>query len=123
MYWRRISTSEVPIEDPKAFEAWIIGQWRVKEEQIEYYYQNGHFPADGGENNVTTSDGRFYQGGNGDGYIETEVKLGSLWEISHIFLFLLSLGILAFFLAKLYNLLAYGTLMGRDEEWKVTMLY
>ena len=49
MFWRRIPVSDIPVDDLKAFEAWLKGQWQIKEDLLEGFVQNGRFPADEGQ--------------------------------------------------------------------------
>ncbi|ORY17641.1 acyltransferase-domain-containing protein [Clohesyomyces aquaticus] len=82
MHWRRFSTRSIPVDDPKAFEAWLLERWREKDDLIEYYVQNGRFPADDAVG--ISADGK--ETAKGAGYIETEVKCKSGFEIVQIFL-------------------------------------
>lgn len=108
MHWRRIPISSIPVppastsssppdqDDKKSaenFSKWLENEWRIKDELIEGYLQNGSFP-------------------NVEETVETEVKLGSVLEIGHIFLpLLLALGLSAVGVA-VYNTLRYGTIWG-----------
>ena len=68
MYWRRIAISSIPFNDPEVFDTWLVKQWRIKDELLEGYVENGNFPAD-----------------QETGFIEAEVKLGHWLEIGQIF--------------------------------------
>ena len=68
MYWRRIAISSIPINDSKEFENWLLTQWRIKDDLLENYIQNGHFPAD-----------------KETDYIEAQVKLKYWFEIGQPF--------------------------------------
>jgi lysocardiolipin and lysophospholipid acyltransferase len=48
MHWRRFAIKDIP-KDSTEFEAWVLARWREKDDMVEYYMQNGRFPADGGE--------------------------------------------------------------------------
>ena len=115
MYWRRFAVSSIPIDDPKQFEQWLIGQWREKDLLLEQYLQTGRFPADDGHD----SEGEPALNGNagsqmvkGAGFIETEVKLAHWHEVGQIFVVLAAFGLVFNILAKLWNLVLYGSLEG-----------
>lgn len=117
MYWRRFAVSSIPLDDPKKFEQWLIQQWRVKDALLEQYVQNGRFPADDGRD----SEGeRAIDGSSGTkmlkraGFIETEVKLEHWYEVLQIFVVLSAFGLVFNILAKMWNLVFYGNLVGRD---------
>ena len=98
MHWRRVAVSTIPLSDPDAFNAWLLNQWRVKEGLIEHYALNGRFPAEGTA--------------GGDGWIETEVKLGSLWEIGEIFAPTAVMAAVVTALVAAYNQVRYGSVWG-----------
>jgi 1-acyl-sn-glycerol-3-phosphate acyltransferase len=70
MHWRRFAIKDVPFHDIKAFEAWLLQRWREKDDLLEYYIQNGRFPADDGVSEGVNGSGKV----KGAGYIETEVR-------------------------------------------------
>lgn len=115
MYWRRFATSSIPINDPAKFELWLKGRWWEKEALMEFYLQNGRFPADEGHD----SGGEPANGSTGlkmikgAGYIETTVRLGRWYEVGHIFSILASFALTANILAKIWNLVFYGSLVGK----------
>ena len=81
MHWRRFAISSIPIHDEKAFSDWLLARWREKDDLLEYYLENGRFPADEGTTPAVN-------GGNslkGAGYIETEVRPSSPLEVLTIF--------------------------------------
>ena len=105
------------MDDPKAFEQWLIQQWRVKDALLEQYVQNGRFPADDGHDSegepaVNGSSGTKVL--EGAGFIETEVKLEHWYEVLQIFVVLAAFGLIFNILAKMWNLVFYGDLVGRD---------
>lgn len=111
MYWRRLAVSSIPVDDPKAFETWILDRWKEKEVLIEQYAQTGRFPADDGSGAVATASGDGVPGDNpaqGAGYIETEVKLAHWWEVLQIFVPLLAFALIANVLAKVWNMAFAG---------------
>lgn len=107
MYWRRIAISDIPINDPKQFESWLVDQWRTKDDLIEHYIQNGRFPADDGQDPPSA------HAKKGAGFIETEVKLAHTYEVGQIFVVLAACALVANILAKIWNLAIYGNLTGR----------
>lgn len=111
MYWRRFSVASIPVDDLRAFELWLKNVWIEKEELLEYFAQNGRFPAD---------DGQDPQGGSsapkGAGFIETEVRLTHWWEISQIFVFMGALALSADVLAKLWSLVVRGDFGGAHSS-------
>ncbi|ODQ54559.1 acyltransferase-domain-containing protein [Saitoella complicata NRRL Y-17804] len=70
---RRIKVKDVPLNDDPKFEVWLRRVWEEKDELLEYFYTNGHFPTE-----------------NGEPKVETEVKLGSVLEMFNIFNVLLA---------------------------------
>jgi len=116
MYWRRFAVSTLPIDDPKKFEAWLMKQWQIKDNLLEQYVQNGRFPADEGhhsEKELAINGNTGTKVPKGAGFIETEVKLAQWYEIGQIFVVLAALGLVFNIGAKLWNLVIYGTLIGR----------
>lgn len=116
MYWRRFAVSTLPINHPQKFEAWLVEQWRIKDALLEQYVQNGRFPADeghGSEKELAINGNTATKVPMGAGFIETEVKLAHWYEIGQIFVVLAALALLFNIGAKLWNLVHYGTLIGR----------
>ncbi|KAI9721575.1 MAG: hypothetical protein M1812_002337 [Candelaria pacifica] len=115
MYWRRLAVSNIPVDDAKAFETWVLDRWKEKESLLEQYAQTGRFPADDGHDaDVALSD----DGVIGDkplqgaGYIETEVKLAHWWEVLQMFIPLFAFALVANVLAKVWNIAFYGDMAG-----------
>lgn len=109
--------STIPLDDPKAFEAWLKDRWDEKERLLEHYMQNGCFPAgpryeSNGEPANGAADGKVFKG---VGHIETEVKLARWFEIGQIFVVLASFAMLANVLSKIWNLVVYGRLEGNQS--------
>ncbi|KAK4690495.1 hypothetical protein P7C71_g6307, partial [Lecanoromycetidae sp. Uapishka_2] len=116
MYWRRFATSSIPIEDPKQFEQWLTTLWREKDALIEQYVENGRFPADEGhdaEGEPAMNGKANSKVAKGAGFIETEVKLAHWYEIGQIFVVLAMFALVFNILAKIWNLVFYGDLVGR----------
>ncbi len=115
MYWRRIAVSSIPVNDPHEFDLWLRNQWQEKDDLLEYFAQNGRFPADDGHD----SEGEPAINGNSDvqvlkgaGFIETEVKLTHWYEAGQIFVVLAAFALVFNVLAKLWNMVFYGSLAG-----------
>lgn len=106
--------SSIPLDDPKAFEAWVKSRWDEKELLLEHYTRNGRFPADEGhDSNGQLANG--VAGGKvlkGAGYIETEVKLAHWFEVGQIFVVLASIVLLTNILSKIWNLVDHGRFGG-----------
>ena len=69
-------------------EAWVLDQWRIKEQLLEGYAQNGRFPADEGFGPAPSSSGSGNvprRGIKGAGFIETRVRLAHWYDIGKIF--------------------------------------
>ena len=93
-----------------------MDQWLEKEALIEYYIQNGRFPADDGhdsEGEPTINSSAGPQVLKGAGFIETEVKLVHWWEIGQIFVVLAAFALIFNILAKIWNVAMHGTLVGK----------
>lgn len=108
--------STLPIDDPKKFDAWLIQQWRIKDDLLEQFVQNGRFPADEGYEPIT--DPPFANGATnpvftkGPGFIETEVQLTHWYEMGQIFVVLAAFALLFNVGAKIWNLVFYGSMKG-----------
>lgn len=48
MYWRRFLINDIPLQDTKAFEEWVLQRWIEKDNLLESFQQHGCFPADEG---------------------------------------------------------------------------
>ena len=94
MHWRRFAVSSIPVNDPAAFEQWVLARWREKDELLEIFYDTGRFPA--------ASPG---QDGKDGGYIETEVRLGSWAEIGQIYVVLAAVALVCNVLTKLWTMM------------------
>ena len=115
MYWRRIAISSIPIDDSQKFDIWLRNQWQEKDDLLEYFAQNGRFPADDGcdsEEEPAINGNSGAQVRKGAGFIETEVKLTHWYEVGQIFVALAAFALVFNVLAKLWNLIFYGSLAG-----------
>ena len=108
-YFRRFRLSDIPVDNPKAFEAWVMKVWREKDELLEHYAQNGRFPPNA-EDNDNDSKTSIPNGSakDGSGWIETEVRLASWVEVGQIFVVLATLALLASIGARMWNFVFYG---------------
>jgi 1-acyl-sn-glycerol-3-phosphate acyltransferase len=95
MHWRRYKISEIPYQDHKAFDKWVLDRWKEKDEMLEQYYNTGRFPSD----NVSDT-----KAGIEDGYIETEVKLRSWLEVGQVFAVLLALAMVSNVVVKVWEM-------------------
>ena len=107
MYWRRFPVSSIPVSDTKEFEIWLKQVWQEKDDLLEYFAQNGRFPADEGQD-LQDNDPTL----KGAGFIETEVRLDYWFEIGQIFVVMLTLAMVSNVLAKAWNLWTYGDFEG-----------
>ena len=68
MHWRRFAISQIPLDDTKAFEDWLLRRWIEKDQLVEHYLRNGKFPGFPPESKQTEAGARRGQ------WVETEVK-------------------------------------------------
>ena len=109
MYWRRIALADIPLDDTKAFETWMLSQWQIKEDLLEGFEQNGRFPADDGIDAKASPAAVRKQGA---GFIETLVRLNHWYDVLRIFAAAAAFAFVANVLAKVYNLARYGDIAG-----------
>ncbi|KAF2205179.1 acyltransferase-domain-containing protein [Delitschia confertaspora ATCC 74209] len=100
MHWRRFALKSIPMDDSKAFEAWVLQRWREKDDLLEHYLQNGRFPADDGVSEGVNGSGKV----TGAGWIETEVRPKNPLEIVQILLPPMALGLLVNVVVKLVRI-------------------
>jgi Acyltransferase C-terminus len=101
--------SSIPIDDPEAFEQWVMKVWQEKEELLDYCAKHRHFPAEKeavAESSFTPKDApkEF-----NPAILNTVVQLKSIFELWHLFSIPVITGILASLLARCWNLYWYGT--------------
>jgi len=113
MYWRRFAVSSIPLDDPKAFEAWLMDRWREKDALLELFYETGLFPAapakstsESESKSKSESESKSKeQHDDGPasftGYIETSVRLARWSEVGQIFVVLATVGLIANIITKL----------------------
>ena len=83
MYWRRFAVSEIPINDPKSFAHWLLERWREKDQLLEGYLQTGSFPAN--DEDKALKGAIFSKWSEGEGYIETEIRVKHPFEFLRIY--------------------------------------
>jgi hypothetical protein len=70
MYWRRFRIADLPLDDQDKFEAWLRGQWVIKDALMEQYLTTGRFPAN--------------EGAKSD-FVNAQIKTERPWEILEVF--------------------------------------
>ncbi|KAF2753637.1 acyltransferase-domain-containing protein [Pseudovirgaria hyperparasitica] len=45
MHWRRFRIADIPLDGPKAFDAWLRNRWREKDYMLAYFAKHTRFPA------------------------------------------------------------------------------
>ena len=107
MYWRRFAVKDIPVQDANVFEKWVLERWREKDQLVEYYMQNGRFPADEDVPEV-----EYKEIPNGAGvtkpvvnkhYIETELKPESPFEFFQIFVPSLAILLIAHLIRRMWG--------------------
>ncbi|KAF6824947.1 lysocardiolipin acyltransferase [Colletotrichum plurivorum] len=84
-HWRRYRVADMPLHDQKEFDAWVRERWYEKDALMEEYVSTGRFPPS-----------KDLEGG----YIETEVRLRSLWELSQVYVVVGAVGLVFRMLVK-----------------------
>lgn len=97
MYWRRFKIKDIPIDNEKAFELWLIARWREKDLLIENYLIHGRFPGDTGASRKPS--GEIVRGA---GHHNVEIRSSHWYEFLQIFA---PMGILAMVLYIFYGAL------------------
>lgn len=100
MHWRRFATKDIP-EDENAFGDWLLKRWREKDDLLEYYIQNGRFPADEGTTPGTNGEREL----KGAGYIETEVRPKTPLEFLEILIPPAALALVINVIVKIVNMI------------------
>jgi lysocardiolipin and lysophospholipid acyltransferase len=103
MYWRRFAVSEIPINDPKAFDEWLLERWREKDRLLEGYLQTGRFPANDGEDEAPN--GTIFKKAECEGYIETEIRTKSPFEFLRIYVPMTALYLIIRLISQFWYLL------------------
>jgi len=101
MYWRRFKISDIPVNDEKAMEDWILQRWREKDDLLEHHLAHDRFPAD-------PAAVVFDKGGTNTGYIETEVRPKSPFELLQMFVPIMTAYLIWRILGKLVQIASTG---------------
>ncbi|GAD97941.1 acyltransferase, putative [Paecilomyces variotii No. 5] len=104
MHWRRFSVSEIPLDDQKEFEAWLLARWAEKDQLLEEFFETGRFPTDLEGSISCDSTDEDQKAAAAHGYVETDVKLGHWSEVGQIFMVLVGIALLL----KIPKLLSTG---------------
>lgn len=90
--------SDIPLDDHKDFEAWLLARWREKDELLEEFWETGRFPSDLGSSIAPKGVTLDQQSEAVHGYVETDIRLVHWSEIGQIFAVLAGLAlVLRFF--------------------------
>lgn len=100
MHWRRYKVSEIPLDDRKETEEWVLQRWREKDDMMEQFRQTGKFPGDA---SAVTIEGAGKTSKSGT-HIETEVKPRYVWEFLQMFVPILAAALVGNILVKLVNM-------------------
>jgi lysocardiolipin and lysophospholipid acyltransferase len=95
MHWRRFAIADIPLDDDKVFNEWVLARWREKDHLLQYFVENNCFPADEG----VDKDGK-----KGAGWIETEVRPVKWAEWVQVFIPTAALGLVINVLVKMVNI-------------------
>ena len=104
MYWRRFAVSEIPINDPQAFDEWLLERWREKDRLLEGYLQTGRFPANDGEGEAPNG-ALFSKTARDEGYIETEIRAKTPFEFLQIYVPMAALYLIIRLIGQFWHLL------------------
>lgn len=105
MHWRRFAISDVPLEDQKEFDAWLVQRWVEKDQLLEECFKTGRFPSKLA--GFIEADGRKSEKqrlASLSGYVETHVQLEHWAEVGQIFSVLTGTAVLYKLSRKLWSL-------------------
>jgi hypothetical protein len=85
MYWRRFLVSDIPLDDQKDFETWLLARWREKDQLLDEFFETGRFPTDLGSLVLPKGVTVGQQAEAARGYVETDIRLAHWLEIAQIF--------------------------------------
>lgn len=100
IYIRRYAVSDMPLNDPKDFELWLLQVWRTKDDLLQHWKVNGRFPP----SPPSDTDSKL------GGWIETEVKLARWTDVTQMFVITATAALLASIFARLWNFVFHGKL-------------
>lgn len=95
MHWRRFAVKDIPFQNQKVFELWLIARWREKDVLMEQYMRTGQFPADTGATKMKSGEVK-----RGAGRLEVQIRSSHWYEFLQIFA---PMGVLAMVLAVFYG--------------------
>lgn len=96
--------NEIPLDDQKEFEAWLVARWAEKDELMDEFFETGKFPSDLEGSIPCDSSDEDQKIAAAHGYVETDVKLGHWTEIGQIFMVLAAVALVL----KIFKLLFTG---------------
>lgn len=102
MHWRRFAVSEIPLDDQKEFEAWLVARWAEKDQLLEEYHETGKFPTDL-EDSISGGESADQKAVASAGYAEADVRLVHWTEVGQIFGVLAAVASLFKLLPKLWS--------------------
>jgi len=102
MYWRRFKVADMPMDDTRAMEQWILDRWREKDLAMAHHAQTGRFPAD------TDAIGSGKAKEDMTGFIETEVMPRNPFEFLQMFMPVLAVALIGKILVKMVNMVTTG---------------
>ncbi|KAI9714813.1 MAG: hypothetical protein M1820_000102 [Bogoriella megaspora] len=113
LHFRRFAVKDIPVNDMDKFNAWLRECWTQKDELLDYYQNNGRFPADEGVDafDPSTSPKRVAVG---VGHIETAVQPTHILEILQVFVPTATFLLMGNIMWKMKNMLLYGNLAGKQ---------
>ncbi|ODM23536.1 hypothetical protein SI65_01125 [Aspergillus cristatus] len=85
MHWRRFRISEIPLDDQKDFEEWLLARWTEKDQLLEECYETGRFPTDLAGTIEAGNVSEKQKTAASNGYAETSVRLGHWTELLQVF--------------------------------------
>lgn len=94
MHWRRFAVAEIPLDDQKDFEAWIMARWEEKDQLLDQFYETGRFPTELAGSIDTDDVSSEQKAAASAGYVETNVRLSHWSELGRIFIVLVGVGLL-----------------------------
>lgn len=100
MHWRRFAVSEIPLDDQKEFEAWLLARWAEKDQLMDQYFETGRFPSELAGSIEAKSATPEQQVAISAGYVESNVRLHHWTELGKIFMVLAGLGFLCRFITS-----------------------
>jgi hypothetical protein len=103
MYWRRFAVSEIPINDSKAFDQWLLKRWQEKDQLLEGYLQTGRFPAN--DEHKSSNGAISSKGVECEGYIETEIRAKHIFEFLQIYVPIIALYLIIRVVGQFWHLL------------------